>query len=101
MMTNPKGNGKGKGRIAVFNLSIFKPCQNYLCPFENRIQEWFPTMESAKFRAMVLDPYGIMKKIHMRTEKKGTDHVILTGHQMMNLVSNFEYSVHVIFFNCG
>ena len=23
MMTNPKGNGKGKGRITVFNLSLF------------------------------------------------------------------------------
>ena len=50
MMTNSTGTGKGKGRLTVFNLSIFKPCQSYLCPFENRIQEWFPTMESAKFR---------------------------------------------------
>ena len=86
-----------KPNITVFNLSIFKPCQSYLCPFENRIQEWFPTMESAKFRAMALDPYGIMKKIHMRTEKKGPDHVISIGCQMKNLASNFEYLLLLCF----
>jgi hypothetical protein len=54
-------------------------------------------MESAKFRAMALDPYGIMKKIHMRTEKKGPDHVILLGRQMTNLVFNFEYLLLLCF----
>ena len=39
----------------------YKQCQDFLCPIENRIKEWFPTSIKARLRAKALDPYGFMK----------------------------------------
>ena len=36
-------------------------CKDFLCPSESRIQEWFPTLIQARFRAKALDPFGLLR----------------------------------------
>ena len=43
--------------------NAFRHCRDFLCPIESRIQEWFPTLIRARFRAKALDPFG-----HLRTK---------------------------------
>ena len=56
-----------KGRIVE---TMLKKCQDYLCPYETRIKEWFPTALQAKIRAKALDPFGNMK---MNTQTRNND----------------------------
>ena len=45
----------------AFSQPLFQPCEDFLCPPEKRIQEWFPTILDGRLRAKALDPYGFMK----------------------------------------
>ena len=37
-------------------------CQDFLCPPETYICEWFPSFLQGRLRAKALDPYGMMKQ---------------------------------------
>ena len=39
---------------------IYNNCKDFLCPYETRIRECYPTELHAKLRAKALDPYGFM-----------------------------------------
>ena len=42
------------------NNGIYSNCKDFLCPYETRIRECYPTELHAKLRAKALDPYGFM-----------------------------------------
>ena len=44
--------------------SSYSQCRDFLCPAESRIEEWFPTLTQARFRAKALDPFGLLRKKH-------------------------------------
>ena len=41
--------------------NAYRQCRDFLCPTESRIQEWFPTLIQARFRAKALDPFGLLR----------------------------------------
>ena len=41
--------------------NAYRHCRDFLCPAESRIQEWFPTLIQARFRAKALDPFGLLR----------------------------------------
>ena len=41
--------------------NAYRQCRDFLCPIESRIQEWFPTLIQARFRAKALDPFGLLR----------------------------------------
>ena len=44
--------------------SAYRQCRDFLCPTESMIQEWFPTLIQARFRAKALDPFGLLRRKH-------------------------------------
>ena len=41
--------------------NAYRQCRDFLCPIKSRIQEWFPTLIQARFRAKALDPFGLLR----------------------------------------
>ena len=58
-------SSKGKFLVTVSESSgydnAYRHCRDFLCPTKSRIQEWFPTLIQARFRAKALDPFGLLR----------------------------------------
>ena len=55
-------------RISLDN--AYRQCRDFLCPTESMIQEWFPTLLQARFRAKALDPCGLLgSKYHFHSSE--------------------------------
>ena len=65
-MFTPYGRSVELDKLTQVSKGAFSPCKDFLCPVENRVKEWFPTLLMARIRAQTLDPFGYMKNAHQK-----------------------------------